>query len=146
MTRQKHLKRRIRERAEKTGERYTAARRHLQPSQEITVDDAPLTLDCSFCRKSDQQVRQLVAGPGVFICDECTALAATIVESEQARRAVEDTEPVPLDDRPVDELLAVVEGLAAARRANDETLVRWLAALERKGVSPDDLARATGDR
>src|SRR5690625_1674999 len=39
-------------------------------------------LKCSFCGKSQEQVRKLVAGPGVYICDECIELCAEIVEEE----------------------------------------------------------------
>jgi len=37
------------------------------------------TLNCSFCRKSENQVQKLVAGPGVYICDECVAIASRIM-------------------------------------------------------------------
>ena len=37
---------------------------------------------CSFCGKKQDQVRKLVAGPGVFICDQCVALCYEIIESE----------------------------------------------------------------
>ncbi|MBP2077421.1 ATP-dependent protease ATP-binding subunit ClpX [Oceanobacillus polygoni] len=39
-------------------------------------------LKCSFCGKSQEQVRKLVAGPGVYICDECIELCTEIVEEE----------------------------------------------------------------
>ncbi|SMO36764.1 ATP-dependent protease ATP-binding subunit ClpX [Melghirimyces algeriensis] len=39
-------------------------------------------LKCSFCGKSQDQVRKLVAGPGVYICDECIELCSEIVEEE----------------------------------------------------------------
>jgi hypothetical protein len=40
------------------------------------------TLYCSFCRKSQHDVRRLIAGPAVFICDECVALCDDIVDDE----------------------------------------------------------------
>ncbi|TCS83485.1 ATP-dependent protease ATP-binding subunit ClpX [Tepidibacillus fermentans] len=40
------------------------------------------TLKCSFCGKSQEQVRKLVAGPGVYICDECIELCNEIIEEE----------------------------------------------------------------
>ncbi|MFV9511098.1 ATP-dependent protease ATP-binding subunit ClpX [Tepidibacillus sp. LV47] len=40
------------------------------------------TLKCSFCGKSQDQVRKLVAGPGVYICDECIELCNEIIEEE----------------------------------------------------------------
>ena len=39
-------------------------------------------LKCSFCGKTQDQVRKLVAGPGVYICDECIELCNEIVEEE----------------------------------------------------------------
>ena len=43
-------------------------------------------MKCSFCGKTQQQVFKLVAGPGVFICDECVDLAHRIVEEERGAR------------------------------------------------------------
>jgi hypothetical protein len=40
----------------------------------------PKTLYCSFCGKSQHEVRKLIAGPTVFICDECVALCTDIVD------------------------------------------------------------------
>ncbi|HKL76363.1 MAG TPA: ClpX C4-type zinc finger protein, partial [Halanaerobiales bacterium] len=39
-------------------------------------------LKCSFCGKSQDQVKKLVAGPGVYICDECIELCNEIIEEE----------------------------------------------------------------
>ena len=39
-------------------------------------------LKCSFCGKTQEQVRRLVAGPGVYICDECIELCSEIIEEE----------------------------------------------------------------
>jgi ATP-dependent Clp protease ATP-binding subunit ClpX len=44
--------------------------------------DNPDQLTCSFCSKSQRQVRKLIAGPGVYICDECIELCNDIVEDE----------------------------------------------------------------
>ncbi|HLN12546.1 MAG TPA: ClpX C4-type zinc finger protein, partial [bacterium] len=41
-------------------------------------------LKCSFCGKTQEQVRKLVAGPGVYICDECIELCNEIIEEELA--------------------------------------------------------------
>ena len=41
---------------------------------------------CSFCSKSHQQVRKLIAGPGVYICDECIELCNDIIEEELGKR------------------------------------------------------------
>jgi ATP-dependent Clp protease ATP-binding subunit ClpX len=44
--------------------------------------DSTRTLHCSFCGKSEHDVRKLVAGPHVFICDECVELSMAIVRDE----------------------------------------------------------------
>ena len=46
---------------------------------------------CSFCHKSEDQVRKLIAGPeGVFICDECIGICSEIMEEELAQYDTED--------------------------------------------------------
>ena len=40
-------------------------------------------LKCSFCGKSQKQVKKLIAGPGVYICDECIDLCNEIIEVDQ---------------------------------------------------------------
>ena len=49
-------------------------------------------LKCSFCGKSQKQVRKLIAGPGVYICDECIELCNEIIEEElgEVAKTVED--------------------------------------------------------
>ena len=42
-------------------------------------------LTCSFCGKSQKQVKKLIAGGGVFICDECIELCNEIIEEELAK-------------------------------------------------------------
>ena len=39
-------------------------------------------LKCSFCGKSQEQVRKLIAGPGVYVCDECVDLCNEILDEE----------------------------------------------------------------
>ena len=53
-------------------------------------------LKCSFCGKSQDQVRKLIAGPGVYICDECIQLCSEIIEEESEKeRDPEDSLLVP---------------------------------------------------
>lgn len=52
-------------------------------------------LKCSFCGKSQDQVRKLVAGPGVYICDECIELCTEIVEEELGHEDDLDLKEVP---------------------------------------------------
>ncbi|GFR39076.1 ATP-dependent Clp protease ATP-binding subunit ClpX [Insulibacter thermoxylanivorax] len=52
-------------------------------------------LKCSFCGKSQDQVRKLVAGPGVYICDECIELCTEIVEEELGGEEELDLKEIP---------------------------------------------------
>jgi len=52
-------------------------------------------LKCSFCGKSQEQVRKLVAGPGVYICDECIELCTEIVEEELGSEEELDLKDIP---------------------------------------------------
>ena len=62
--------------------------------------DEKKQLKCSFCGKTQEQVKRLVAGPGVYICDECIELCSEIIE-EEFEEAKADTElndiPKPKD-------------------------------------------------
>ena len=44
--------------------------------------DIPKSVRCSFCGKSQENVKKIVAGPGVYICDECVDLCSSIIEAE----------------------------------------------------------------
>lgn len=52
-------------------------------------------LKCSFCGKTQDQVRKLVAGPGVYICDECIELCTEIVEEELGTEEEVDFQDIP---------------------------------------------------
>ena len=52
-------------------------------------------LYCSFCGKSQHEVRKLIAGPTVFICDECVELCMDIIKEENKETFVKNQEGVP---------------------------------------------------
>ncbi len=52
-------------------------------------------LKCSFCGKSQEQVRKLIAGPGVYVCDECVDLCNEILDEELFDSNSSSTSPVP---------------------------------------------------
>ncbi len=49
----------------------------------MAKNDTPKNVRCSFCGKSQDSVKKIVAGPGVFICDECVDLCTSIIEAEK---------------------------------------------------------------
>lgn len=58
-------------------------------------NDEKTQLKCSFCGKSQEQVRKLVAGPSVYICDECIDLCSEIVEEELGHEEEVDLKSIP---------------------------------------------------
>ena len=66
--------------------------------------DAPLR--CSFCGKTQDEVKKIIAGPGVYICDECIELCNDIMEEEwQRERAMDDSEQVLLKPADIKDVL-----------------------------------------
>ncbi len=57
--------------------------------------DSKNTLYCSFCGKSQHEVRKLIAGPTVFICDECVELCTDIIREENKTTLVKNRDGVP---------------------------------------------------
>jgi len=60
-----------------------------------TSGDSKNTLYCSFCGKSQHEVRKLIAGPTVFICDECVELCMDIIREEHKTSLVKSGDGVP---------------------------------------------------
>ena len=67
---------------------------------------------CSFCGKSQTEVKKLIAGPGVFICDECVALCRPIIAEKSATSGVPDS--LLPDNAPTEKLLKTLAGYNGA--------------------------------
>lgn len=74
-------------------------------------------LKCSFCGKSQDQVRKLVAGPGVYICDECIELCNEIVEEELGNEEEIDLQNLPKPHEIRDILDDYVIGQESAKKS-----------------------------
>jgi ATP-dependent Clp protease ATP-binding subunit ClpX len=61
----------------------------------LSGGDSKSTLYCSFCGKSQHEVRKLIAGPTVFICDECVELCNDIIREESKSALVKTRDGVP---------------------------------------------------
>ncbi len=62
----------------------------------MTLSETSDLLKCTFCGKSQKQVRKLIAGPSVYICDECIELCNEIIEEELGNQARSQTESLEL--------------------------------------------------
>jgi len=113
-------------------------------------------LSCSFCGKSQFDVVKLVAGPGVFICDECVDLCNQIIVEELNRQGARtenavwstksDVPPTlkAWDGLSDDDLLAEMVRAHAAHQNVDRAVALHVAALRARGVSWARIGEALG--
>ena len=78
--------------------------------------DSNEQLLCSFCGKSQRQVKKLIAGPGVYICDECIDLCNEIIDEELAAPPAFDLEHLPKPREIYDVLDEYVVGQDPSKR------------------------------
>jgi ATP-dependent Clp protease ATP-binding subunit ClpX len=86
-------------------------------ADESTSGDSGKLLYCSFCGKSQNEVRKLIAGPSVFICDECVDLCNDIIREEiQEATGDSDNTKLPIPEEINDILNQYVIGQQQAKR------------------------------
>ena len=81
------------------------------------IGDGGDLLKCSFCGKSQKQVKKLIAGPGVYICDECIDLCNEIIEEELSDGTEVGLEQLPKPAEIFEFLNSYVIGQDAAKKA-----------------------------
>ncbi|MDI9409745.1 MAG: ClpX C4-type zinc finger protein, partial [Candidatus Pacebacteria bacterium] len=82
----------------------------------VAGSDGKSTLYCSFCGKSQHEVRKLIAGPTVFVCDECIELCMDIIREDHKTRLVKSREGVPPPSQIMSVLDDYVVGQSHAKR------------------------------
>ncbi|SDD62116.1 MULTISPECIES: ATP-dependent Clp protease ATP-binding subunit ClpX [Kordiimonas] len=83
---------------------------------DLSNSDSKNTLYCSFCGKSQHEVRKLIAGPTVFICDECVELCNDIIKEESKGALSKGTDGVPSPLEILEVLNDYVIGQAGAKK------------------------------
>src|SRR5260221_12585955 len=63
--------------------------------RKVAGGDSKTSLFCSFCGKSPREVRKLIAGPTVFICDECVELCKDIIHEENKSSLEKSRDGIP---------------------------------------------------
>jgi hypothetical protein len=96
------------------------------------------TLYCSFCRKDKGTVSKLIAGPGVYICNECVGLCNLILAEE------ETPEFGAWNERPDDELLAGLGRIQAVVSQVDAAVYDYVDTLRARGISWTRIGEALG--
>ena len=154
MTSQKHRKRLARRRVAETGEAYVVALRHVRASTKentsvsSTGQATAELMHCTFCGKSHREVEKLIAGPGVYICDECVALCNGVIGAETGTppTVTAPTAPTfdPRSERPVEQLLALLAPCQRTVEATQEALRHNVDRCRAAGASWDDIGAALG--
>ncbi|MEO3891076.1 ClpX C4-type zinc finger protein [Nonomuraea sp. B5E05] len=98
---------------------------------------------CSFCHKKSADVRKVIAGPGVHICDECVGLCNDIIE--QDRREPSPEPRLPLWESMTDEqILDHLPKIVAVQAQVDDNLRDWVAHLRTRDVSWERIGTSLG--
>jgi hypothetical protein len=97
---------------------------------------------CSFCGKSQMEVKTLVAGPGVFICDECVQLCLAIIDQKQKPVTREVPNPLLPDNAPIEALLKTLAGHNGAFERIDAGMQDIVDILRERQVSWATIGRA----
>ncbi len=99
--------------------------------------DSKNTLYCSFCGKSQHEVRKLIAGPTVFICDECVELCMDIIREETKSGGLKSTDGVPTPREICNVLDDYVIGQEQAKRVLSVAVHNHYKRLNHSGKSGD---------
>ena len=98
----------------------------------MPVQKGSIELNCSFCGKSKDAVMKLIAGPGVYICDECVALCDEILAEECSDEAIELHGLKGMSDA---DLLKALEGVAQMTKRVDKRFKSTVEELRSRGNS-----------
>jgi hypothetical protein len=99
---------------------------------------------CSFCEKPNNEVAKLVAGPGVFICNECVELSAAIMADVVPTPPGEGVKRSEYLDRPAEEILAGLPALARSAARVEAELATWVSRLREQGTDWPPIAGTLG--
>jgi ATP-dependent Clp protease ATP-binding subunit ClpX len=105
-------------------------------------NDTKNTLYCSFCGKSQHEVRKLIAGPTVFICDECVELCMDIIREETKSAGLKSSEGVPSPREICEVLDDYVIGQMHAKRVLSVAVHNHYKRLNNSGKSDIELAKS----
>lgn len=96
-------------------------------------------LKCSFCGKDQDQVKKLVAGSGVYICNECIELCSEIVEEELAQNTSEAMTELPTPKEIMDHLNEYVIGQEKAKKSLAAAVYNHYKRIQQLGPKEDDV-------
>src|ERR1041384_6021395 len=99
--------------------------------------DTSKILYCSFCGKSQHEVRKLIAGPSVFICDECVELCNDIIREELEEKAASSRSHLPTPREIMDVRDQCGGGQARAKKSLAVAVYNHYKRIEQRGKNDD---------
>ena len=113
------------------------------------TDDAKIAwranVACSFCRKTAEQVTRLVAGPGVFICNECIGLCSELIDAPQPDKQDPAAQVAQWEQNMSDDdLLAHLPRVALAAEQVERHLTSWVRLARGRGITWTRIGAALG--
>src|SRR5690348_8762009 len=104
----------------------------MADTETAATEKAPNPSACSFCMKSPAAVAKMVAGPGVFICNECVSLCVELIKSNPATPPkVRDWNELLSDE----DLLATLPRVAAVSRQVEGQLAKGVGVARERGIT-----------
>jgi ATP-dependent Clp protease ATP-binding subunit ClpX len=94
-----------------------------------------LQVNCSFCTKPSSAVAKVIAGPGVYICNECIQLCNDILEQEQQASSPGTQLPAREEAMTDEEILALLPRIASVSEQTGASLQRLVTVLRGRGVT-----------
>lgn len=100
---------------------------------------------CSFCMKLEAEARYLIAGPGIFICDDCVRLCAQILDEQVTHSPGATSSPVlPWSELSDEEMLYRLPRIRAVADQAEDGLQQWVTELRRRSVTWERIGTGLG--
>jgi len=109
-------------------------------TSEAQAATAVIQVRCSFCAKPSSEVEKVIAGPGVYICNECVGLCGDILKAERQKQAEPGSEPgrqLPAWEETMtdEQILDLLPRIAAVGEQTEAGLQRLVAILRERRVT-----------
>jgi ClpX C4-type zinc finger len=109
---------------------------------EASTDTDSTDAACSFCLKAAADVGTLVAGPGVYICDQCVGLSAQVIAAKP--EVTPEVSAAWNRDLSDEDLLALLPKVASAQAQAERQLTRWVRRARARGITWTRIGAALG--
>jgi ATP-dependent Clp protease ATP-binding subunit ClpX len=105
-------------------------------ASDTATGQATRQVNCSFCAKPSSAVAKVIAGPGVFICNECIQLCNDILKEQQQNPSPPGAQlPAPEEAMTDEEILGLLPRIAGVSAQTDASLQRLVIVLRGRGVT-----------